>query len=92
MRRIGACAVLLAMFAAAPAVTQPAQKIIVDTDWCVDVDANHGPNHGVSVGAPEPWPGGEGARKMRVQTDLEWDRFIRLYVERVTRSLPAPNR
>jgi len=55
----------------------------------VDVDVNHAANYGVSVGAPQPWPGGEGARKMTVQTDLDWDRFIRLYVERVTRSAPA---
>jgi inosine-uridine nucleoside N-ribohydrolase len=59
----------------------------------VDVDVNHAANYGVSVGAPQPWPGGEGARKMTVQTDLDWDRFIRLYVERVTRSSPsAPTR
>jgi inosine-uridine nucleoside N-ribohydrolase len=58
----------------------------------VDVDINHDANYGVSVGAPQIWPGGEGARRMLVQTDLDWDRFILLYVERVTRSLPAPNR
>jgi inosine-uridine nucleoside N-ribohydrolase len=52
----------------------------------VDVDANHDANYGVSVGAPQIWPGGEGARKMLVQTDLDWDKFIRLYVDRVTRS------
>jgi hypothetical protein len=61
-------------------------------EWYVDVDANHGPNYGVSAAAPAPWPGGEGARKMLVQTDLDFDRFMRLYVERVTRSAPAPNR
>lgn len=61
-------------------------------EWYVDVDANPGPNYGVSVGAPEPWPGGELARKMLVQTDLDFDRFIRLYVERVTRSAPAQKR
>jgi inosine-uridine nucleoside N-ribohydrolase len=54
----------------------------------VDVDANPGPNYGVSVGAPQPWPGGEGAKKMQVQTDLDFDRFIKLYVERVTRPVP----
>jgi pyrimidine-specific ribonucleoside hydrolase len=58
----------------------------------VDVDINHDANYGVSVGATQIWPGGEGARRMLVQTDLDWDRFILLYVERVTRSLPAPNR
>ena len=50
----------------------------------MDVDVNPGVNYGVSVGAAQVWPGGEGARKMQVQTDLDWDQFIKLYVERVT--------
>ena len=57
----------------------------------MDVDINPDANYGVSVGAPQTWPGGEGARKMLVQTDLDWDKFIRLYVERVTAS-PARKR
>jgi inosine-uridine nucleoside N-ribohydrolase len=61
-------------------------------EWYVDVDANPGPNYGVSVGAPEPWPGGEGARKMLVQTELDFDRFIRLYVDRVKASSQGRNR
>lgn len=60
-------------------------------EWYVDVDANQGPNYGVSVGAPEPWPGAEGARKMLVQTELDFDRFIRLYVDRVKGSSQAQN-
>ena len=51
----------------------------------VDVDINRGINYGVSVGGKEPWPGAEGARKMAVQHDLDWERFIRFFVERVTR-------
>ena len=27
----------------------------------------------------------EGARKMRVQYDLDWDKFINMYVERLTK-------
>lgn len=61
-------------------------------EWYVDVDANPGPSYGVSVGAAEPWKGAEGARKMLVQTDLDFERFIRLYVERVTRAPAASNR
>jgi len=63
--------------------------------WYVDVDANPGPNYGVSVGAPDLWPGAEGAKKVTVQTELDFDRFIRLYVERVTRpprTSPPPTR
>jgi len=56
----------------------------------VDVDANHDLNYGVSVGGKALWPGAEGAQKMAVQYDLDWDRFIRMFVERVSR--PAPKR
>jgi inosine-uridine nucleoside N-ribohydrolase len=70
------------------AVTLIAPSLMKTVDLYVDVDVNPGPNYGVSVGAPQPWPGGEHATKMAVQTDLDWDKFIRLYVERVTQ-LPA---
>jgi inosine-uridine nucleoside N-ribohydrolase len=66
--------------------------LVKTVEWYVDVDANRGPNYGVSVGAPEPWPGAEGARKVTVQTGLDFDRFIRLYVERVTRRAGQPTR
>lgn len=70
------------------AVTLVAPSLMKTVELYVDVDINPGPDYGVSVGAPEVWPGGEGARRMRVQTDLDWERFIRLYVERVTRVRP----
>jgi inosine-uridine nucleoside N-ribohydrolase len=70
------------------AVTLVDPTIMKTVDLYVDVDANRGPNYGTSVGAPQPWPGGEGAKKMAVQVDLDWDKFIRLYVERVTRTSP----
>jgi inosine-uridine nucleoside N-ribohydrolase len=72
---------------AAVALVDP--TLMKTVEWFVDVDANPGPNYGASVGAPQPWPGGEGAKKMHVQTDLDFDKFIRLYVERVTRPVPA---
>jgi inosine-uridine nucleoside N-ribohydrolase len=75
------------------AVTLVDPTLMKTVELYVDVDINHDANYGVSVGAPEPWPGAEGVRKMMVQTDLDWDKFIRLYVERVTRSSPStPNR
>lgn len=52
----------------------------------VDVDATHDINYGVSVGGTTLWPGAEGAQKMAVQYDLDWDRFIKLFVDRVTRT------
>jgi inosine-uridine nucleoside N-ribohydrolase len=75
---------------AAVALVDPA--LMTTVELYVDVDAGHDANYGVSVGGPQPWPGGEQARKMSVQTDLDWDRFIRLYVERVTRSSPGSSR
>ena len=75
---------------AAAALVDP--TLMKTVEWYVDVDANPGPNYGVSVGAAQPWPGGDGAKKMHVQTDLDYDRFVRLYVERVTRPVPAPTR
>jgi purine nucleosidase len=77
------------MYDQVAAVTLVAPQLIRTVELVVDVDANPGPNYGVSVGAPQPWPGGEGARKMQVQTDLDWDKFIQLYIERVTRPQPA---
>jgi len=55
----------------------------------VDVDINHGINYGVSVGGERLWPGAEGAQKIQVQYDLDWDRFIPMYIERVTMPVPA---
>jgi inosine-uridine nucleoside N-ribohydrolase len=49
----------------------------------VDVDVNHGINYGVSVGGEKLWPGAEGASKMLVQYDIDWPRFIEMYVTRV---------
>ena len=55
----------------------------------VDVDINHGINYGVSVGGSKLWPGAQGARKIQVEHDVDWDRFINLYIERMTRPVPA---
>jgi inosine-uridine nucleoside N-ribohydrolase len=49
----------------------------------VDVDVSPGINYGVSVGGRRPWPGAEGARTIAVQYDLDWTRFITMFVERV---------
>ncbi len=57
--------------------------LVVTRDLFVDVDANHGINYGVSVGGTRVWPGAEGARQMSVQHDLDWTRFIELFVARI---------
>ncbi len=54
----------------------------------VDVDTNKGINYGASVAGRQAWPGAEGASLISVQYDLDWPRFIELFIERV-QSLPA---
>lgn len=80
------------MYDQVAAVTLVAPHLVKTVELVVDVDATPGPNYGVSVGAPETWSGGEGAVKMQVQTGLEWDKFIRLYIERVAAVRPAARR
>lgn len=50
----------------------------------VDVDINHGPNYGVSVGGAKPWEGGEAAKPISVQYDVDNDRFMEMFVKRIT--------
>jgi inosine-uridine nucleoside N-ribohydrolase len=58
--------------------------LVQKTEMYVDVDICKGINYGVSVGGQERWPGAEGAQKMLVQYDIDWDRFVSLFIERVT--------
>jgi inosine-uridine nucleoside N-ribohydrolase len=60
-------------------------SLVTTRDLYVDVDDTAGLNYGVSVGGDRIWPGAEGAQRMSVQYDLDWERFITLFVERVTR-------
>ena len=67
------------------AVASLIDRTLVSTErLVVDVDIDHGINYGVSVGGREPWPGSEGAPSVEVQYDLDWDRFIELFVARVS--------
>jgi inosine-uridine nucleoside N-ribohydrolase len=60
--------------------------LVTTEELYVDVDVHHGISYGVSVGGRELWPGAEGAHKMAVQHELDWPRFIELFVERVRAS------
>jgi inosine-uridine nucleoside N-ribohydrolase len=66
-------------------------SLVKTVELFVDVDDNPGPNYGVTVGGPKIWEGAEGAKPVAVQVDVDFDRFIRMYVERVTRARPAPS-
>lgn len=61
-------------------------SLVKKVELYVDVDISQGINYGVSVGGETLWPGAEGASKMWVQYDLSWDRFIELFIKRVTRA------
>jgi inosine-uridine nucleoside N-ribohydrolase len=63
--------------------------LVTTTELYVDVDIHHGINYGTSVGGEEIWPGAEGAKKMHVQHDLDWERFIEMFVSRMTAPVRA---
>jgi inosine-uridine nucleoside N-ribohydrolase len=55
----------------------------------VDVNIDHGISYGVSVGGRKIWPGAELAQQMNVQYDLDWQRFIEMFVARVQAPLQS---
>ncbi len=63
--------------------------LVKTVDLVVDVDITHGPDYGATIGALKPWEFAEDAAKASVQYDVDWDRFIKLFVARVTK--PNPN-
>ncbi len=60
-------------------------SLVETTELVVDVDDHPGISYGVSVGGAEAWPGAEGAPKVLVQHGLDWERFIQMFIERMTR-------
>jgi pyrimidine-specific ribonucleoside hydrolase len=50
----------------------------------VDMDINYGPDYGVSVGGAKPWEGGEAAKPISVQYDVDNARFMDMFVKRLT--------
>ena len=65
--------------------------LVTTREMYVDVDADHDVSYGTSVGWERPtlWPYADGAQRMRVQYDLDWNRFITMFVERVTKPVPS---
>lgn len=71
------------------AVASILDPTLVETESLyVDVNIDHGISYGVSVGGREIWPGAEGAALMNVQYDLDWPRFIDMFIERIQRPVP----
>lgn len=61
--------------------------LVVSEQLYVDVNIEHGISYGVSVGGRKLWPGAEGAKQVNVQYDLDWPRFINMFVERIQKPL-----
>lgn len=59
--------------------------LVKTQDLFVDIDITHGVDYGTSLGFPRIWEFGEGARKVGIQYDVDFDRFIKMFVERVTK-------
>jgi inosine-uridine nucleoside N-ribohydrolase len=63
------------------------RSLVTTEELYVDVDVHHGIDYGVSVGGREIWPGAEGAKKISVEHDLDWPRFIEMFVSRLSAPL-----
>ncbi|UCF36086.1 MAG: nucleoside hydrolase [Acidobacteriota bacterium] len=59
--------------------------LVTTEEMIVSVDTQPGVGYGTSVGGRQPWPGSDGAGQIRVQYDLEWDRFIRMFIDSLNR-------
>jgi inosine-uridine nucleoside N-ribohydrolase len=62
-------------------------SLVTSERMYVDVNDNHDISYGVSVAGLEVWPGAEEAQQMNVQYDLDWPRFIKMYIERLQRPI-----
>ena len=69
--------------------------LVKTEEMYVDVDINHGPDYGAAIGYNRTsdndaaddikvWPNWPGAKKISVQYDVDNDRFMKLFYERVT--------
>ena len=52
----------------------------------IDVETTPGPDYGLSFARMSPWAGAPEARPVQVQYDLDWPRFIDLFMERMKQS------
>lgn len=60
--------------------------LVKAVDLYVEMDITHGPDYGTSIGAPKRWEGGEESVKVAVQYDVDFERFIRMFIDRVKKS------
>jgi inosine-uridine nucleoside N-ribohydrolase len=58
-------------------------SLVKTTDLYVEIDINHGPDYGTTLGMPKKWEGGENAVLVPVQLEVDSDRFMQMFAERV---------
>lgn len=58
-------------------------SLVTTKDLYVDVVIDHGPDYGTTVGGVRPWEGGEQSVKVPIQYDVDNDRFLRMFIDRV---------
>ena len=58
-------------------------SLVQAKDLYVDVVITHGPDYGTTVGAAKQWEGGEQSVKVSWQYDVDNERFIQMFVNRV---------
>lgn len=58
--------------------------LVKTVEMFVDVDDQPGPSYGVTVGGDTLWEGADGAKQVTVQYDVDFDRFIHMFVQRVS--------
>lgn len=59
--------------------------LVKTTTLYVEIDIDHGPDYGTTLGGKRPWEGGEQAVPVSIQYDVDDARFIRMFVDRVKR-------
>jgi inosine-uridine nucleoside N-ribohydrolase len=60
-------------------------SLVKTVDVYMDVVITHGPAYGTTVGAMKQWEGGEQSVKVPIQVDVDNDRFIKMFVDRVSK-------
>lgn len=59
--------------------------LVKTTNLYIEVDINHGPDYGTTIGGQKRWEGADDAVLVPVQYDVDNTRFLRMFVDRVKR-------
>lgn len=59
-------------------------SLVKTVEVYMDVVIAHGPDYGTTVGGMKLWEGGEAAVKVPIQVDVDNDRFLKMFIQRLT--------